>query len=101
MMQYVFHHIYRLSRLRWGQGLIKKKKTVQIARTLRESSITRSYELTNKRDCYCNVIEGRITYQVFPFQTLYNLPHKLSSLLLDRRVQKQPTLKLLKRGGFY
>lgn len=71
-----------------------------MARTLREPSITRSYELTNKKKCYRNVLEEGNTYEVFSFQTWYNLHHK-SGFLLDRRVQKQPKLKLLKRGGFY
>ena len=48
-----------------------------------------------------NVREEEITYQVCSFQTLNNRHHKSAGLLLDRRVQKQPTLKLLKGGGFY
>lgn len=69
-----------------------------MARIVREFSIMRSYELTNKKDSYWNVLEEGITYEVFSFQTWYNLHHK-SGFLLDRRVQKQPTRKLLKRGG--
>ena len=51
MTQYISSYL-PLKAFAEGPRIKKQKKNVQMARTVRESSITRSYELTNKKDSY-------------------------------------------------